>query len=98
MNLNVESNCLEAVKLLDDVSFSGNQFEELLLEISKVKAPFKQCVIVHISKEASHLAYSFAKFGLSESSDVGCFNSVCSFVVNFLSEDVDVVNSQLGII
>lgn len=52
--------------------------------------------MVYIHKEANKLVDSFAKVDLSLLSHV-CFYNIVHFDVNSFLEDVDVINSQLGI-
>lgn len=72
--MQVMSDCLEAVRMLEDNNNAGVAalIEEVLSVKSifffffeGVKSLFEQCILVHIRREANVLADSFAKAGFS---------------------------------
>ncbi|KAG4974030.1 hypothetical protein JHK87_030851 [Glycine soja] len=91
--LNVKSDSLAAVRLLDEFWSTPTQYPDLIHEIWSLKDKFVFCMCSHIQRKKKTLADSFAKFGLSVS--IGCmfFNCVPAFVVTLLMEEFSIVDS-----
>ncbi|KAH1231090.1 putative ribonuclease H protein [Glycine max] len=83
-NVIIESDCLEVVHLVNGGSSPGHTFVDLVDEICKLK-----------EKESNMLGDSFAKHGLSISTDNCVFLSLPDFARNSFMEDVSLIDYSI---